>query len=148
MEWKMALWFVGMWIVGGLVYTFFGMQITITNKCAMKLYAMLKNETAVWYPDACFLYFKKIKRRNRIIIAILFVAAYFFIPLIGLIGFAAGFFLRRLTTAGVTGTTDTNLGECIDIFARFVKPGMEEQFREAILQAIGSLQSNGIYRSF
>ena len=145
MEWKMGLWFVGMWIVGGFIYTLFGMQITITNKCAMKLYTMLKNETAVWYPDACLLYFKKVKRRNSIIIAIVFTAACFFIPLIGLIGFAVGFVLKRLTTARTTGMTDTNLNESAIIFQRFAKPGMEDQFEETIFQAIHRMQSDGIF---
>lgn len=147
MEWKMALWFVGMWIVGGLAYTFFGMQITITNKCAMKLYAMLKNDTTFWYPDACFLYFKKINRRNRIIIAALFIAVYCFIPLIGLIGFTVGFFLRRLTTSGATGITKTNLTESVEIFFEFVKPEMENEFMRAVLKATDALLTNGIYKS-
>ena len=147
MEWKMALWFVGMWIVSGFVYTIFGMQIGISKNCALKLQAMMTADSKLWYPDACLLYFRKIIRRNRMIVAILFALVLFFIPVIGFIGFAAGYFWKMLRFSGQTRFNENNLSECVEIFMQFAKPGMEEQLRAALRQAIHSMTGNTIYKN-
>lgn len=147
MDVKIYLWLAGMFFVGGIVFSMFGLQIRITNNCAMKLYSLVKTSTEVWYPDACLLYFKKVKRRNRVIIFIMFALALFFVPLAGFVGLVIGYFFKMLTTSGKTGLNDNNLSDCVDIFVRFAKPDFENDFEAVLIDAVCSLKNNSIYRS-
>ena len=147
MDLKIYLWLAGMFFVGGIVFSMFGLQISITNNCAMKLYSLVKASTEVWYPDACLLYFKKVKRRNRVIIFILFALALFFVPLAGFVGLVIGYFFKMLTAAGKTGLNDNNLSDCVNIFVRFAKPGFENDFEAVLIDAVCSIKNNSIYRS-
>lgn len=145
MSFKMLAWFIGMWIVGGFIFTLFGVQISIMTQCAMKLYSMVRNDTEYWYSNACHRYMKKVIRNNRIIIAVIFILALLFVPLIGTVGFCAGYFLKWLFTRGATGINDQNLEECIAIFLRFAKPGMEETFGESLRWAAHKLKNDSIF---
>ena len=129
---KLFLWLSGMTIVGFIVYSMFGMQVRIINNCAMKLYLMICNDTEYWYPESCKSYFKKVKRRNRVLILLLALLVLFFVPLIGAIGFGIGFCVAWITTRKFTGLTEDNIRETIKIFMRFVKPGKEDEFEEGL----------------
>lgn len=147
MDVKIYLWLAGMFFVGGIIFSMFGLQISITNNCAMKLYSLVKTSTDLWYPDACLLYFKKVKRRNRVIISALFAVALFLIPLAGFVGLVIGYFFKMLTTAGKTGLNDNNLSDCVSIFTKFAKPGLENDFESVLIDAVCSIKTNNIYRS-
>lgn len=146
MNFKIVAWLIGMWIVGGFIYTFLGMQISITKRCALKLYSMVCNDTDYWYAEACHKYFKKVIRTNTIIIFVVWLLVLQFIPLIGAIGFSVGYLLKWLSTRNVTGISNTNLEESIAIFLRFAKPGLEAEFEERLSVAVYKLQSDGIFR--
>lgn len=146
MSLKLVAWLIGMWIVGGIVYTFLGMQISIMRRCAMKLYSMIRNDTEYWYSDACHRYMKKVIRNNTIIILVISFIVLQFIPLIGTIGFFAGYFVKWLFTKGAAGPSDQNLEETITIFMRFAKPGMEEKFREGLHWAAHKLKTDSIFK--
>lgn len=146
MTFKMIAWLLGMWFVGGIFYAFIGMQGSIMRRCAKKLYLMVRNDTEYWYPDACHRYIKKVIRTNVIIILVVFFLVLQFIPLIGAIGFFAGYFLKWLFNKGAAGPNDQNLTEAIAIFLRFAKPGKEEEFREVLMQAGYKLKTESVFR--
>lgn len=146
MSFKMIAWLVGMWIVGGFLYTFLGIQISIMRRCAMKLYSMVGNDTEYWYSDSGHKYIKKVIRNNTIIILIVSFLVLQFIPLIGAVGFFAGYFVKWLFTKGAAGPNDQNLNETIEIFMQFAKPGMEEDFRNGLNWAAHKLKTESIFR--
>ena len=146
METKMILWFAGMFFVGRFVYTIFGMQIGIVKNCAMKVHYMIRNDTEYFYSDACLLYLRKIKRKNRGIIIVIAALIFFFIPLIGFCGFVAGYILRKLTTSRLTGINDNNLADTTEIFIQFAKPGMESEFSEGLSWATQKLKNESIFK--
>jgi hypothetical protein len=94
------------------------------------------------------LYFKKVKRRNVLIVAAFFIAALFFIPKAGTLGLVVGYFLKALTTSSRAGLNQNNLSDCIAIFKKFAKPGMEEDLEILLDDAIYSISANNIYKSF
>lgn len=145
MDFKVYLWFIGLFIVGGIVFTMFGMQISITNNCALKLFALVKSETELWYADACLLYFKKVKRRNRLIILALFVMALFFVPLAGFAGLLVGFLFKRITCIKKAGLNQNNLSDTVSAFLKFAKPGKEEAFILVLDDAINSINTKNVY---
>lgn len=146
MTFEMIAWLLGMWFVGGLLYAIIGMQASIMRRCAKKLYLMVKSETEYWYAEACNRYMKKVIRTVTIIILVASFLVLQFIPLIGAMGFFAGFFLKWLFNKGAAGPNDQNIAETIAIFLRFAKPGMEEDFREVLLQAAWKLKNESLYR--
>ena len=143
---QMILWFAGAFFAGRFVYTIFGMQIGIINNCAMKMFNMIRNDTEFFYPDACLSYFNKVKRRNRIIIFVIFAIVICLLPLIGIVGFIAGYILRKLFTLKLTGINDNNISDSIDLFVKFAKPGMEEEMREGLSYIAMQLKFKSIYQ--
>lgn len=143
---KMVLWFVGMWLVGKYVYTIFGMQISITNRCAMKLYAMIANDHEFWYAESCKRYLDKIKRKNRMIIVVASVLVFAFVPLIGAAGFFLGLFLAWLFGKKHTGINQNNLDDTIKIFMQFAKPGMEDEMRDGLVFLSNELKMKSIFK--
>jgi hypothetical protein len=108
--------------------------------------AMVKDELDYWYADACRRYMKKVIRTDTIIILIVSFLVLQFIPLIGAIGFFAGFFLKWLFNKGAAGPNDQNIAETIAIFVRFAKTGKEEDFKEILIQAAWKLKNESLYR--
>lgn len=145
MNFQMFAWLIGMWIVGSLIYNFIGMQISITKRCALKLYSMVCDDTEYWYADSCRKYFKKVIRADTILILFISFLVLQFIPLIGAIGFFAGYFLKLLSTRRATGVTDPNIDECIKIFLRFAKPGKELEFEGNLYMAAHKLKTDEIF---
>ena len=146
MTFEMFAWLAGMWFVGGMFYALIGMQGSIMRRCSKKLFLMVQNDTEYWYPDACRRYIKKVIRTNVIIILVVFFLVLQFIPLIGAIGFFAGYFLKWLFNKGKAGPNDQNLAETIAIFVRFAKTGTEENFKEILIQAAWKLKNESLYR--
>lgn len=146
MTFEMFAWLVGMWFIGGIFYAFIGMQISIMKRCSRKLYLMVKDELDYWYADACRRYMKKVIRTDTIIILIVSFLVLQFIPLIGAIGFFAGFFLKWLFNKGAAGPNDQNIAETIAIFVRFAKTGKEEDFKEILIQAAWKLKNESLYK--
>lgn len=146
MELKFFIWFICMFAVGGFVYTMFGMQIGIVNNCAMKLHYMIRNDTDFFYSDACLIYLKKVKRRNRIIIGVIVAIVLFVVPVIGNLGFFTGYFIRKLTTYKHTRINDNNLADTKAIFLQFAKPNMEKEFEEALTWVMQKLKYEDIFK--
>lgn len=145
---RIYFWIAGAFLVGNFIYSIFGMQIGITKKCALKFFTLVKNDSELWYPDACFLYLKKIMRRNRLIITAIFLVSLFAIPLAGSLGLFIGYFFKMLTTSRRCGINGNNLSDCVQIFQRFSKQGKEDEFSLLLEDAATSLQTNNIYKCF
>ena len=135
MNFKMVLWFAGMWFVSGFVYSFCGMQIYITKNCALKLYTLLSSNTENWYAEACKKYWKRVIRKNRIILFILAVLVIRFVPLIGTVGYFLGYIWKMFFYRPATGPIEGNLKDSAQMFRRFAKPGCEEAFESEIQKA-------------
>lgn len=133
---QMYLWLFGMWFIGGLVYTFFGMQIVITKRCALKIFDLLKDETQNWYAEACRKYWKKVIRRNQLIITVITIVLFFLIPGIGFLGFLIGSFTKWLFTLSKTGINKNNVDDSCAIFIRYMKPNREDEFTEDLSKAL------------
>ena len=133
---QMLFWLFGMWIIGGIVYTTFGMQIVITKRCALKIFDLLKEDAQNWYASACKKYWKKIILRNRLIITIITCLLFWFLPGIGFIGFLAGSFTKWLFTLSKTGLDENNINDSCAVFVRYIKPGKEEEFSDALGKAL------------
>lgn len=138
----MYLWLIGMWFVGGLIYTVFGLQIAITKNCSYKLLSLLKSSPQNWYPDACEKYWKSVVRKNRIIMWVIAIALSVLIPGIGFIGYLVGIATKWLFTMSQTGPNENNISDCVGIFSRFAKPGLEYEFEDDLYRAISVLSSN------
>ena len=146
MDLKLYLWLVGMWLVGGFVYSIFGLQIAITKNCAYKLLDLLKSDSKNWYPDACKKYWSGIIRKNRIIMWVIAIALFVFIPGIGMIGYLTGLATKWLTTRSKTGTNTDNIEESIKIFMQFAKPECKSEFETDIMRAITALTTNNLMK--
>lgn len=147
-RWKSIAWFSGLWVVGKLVYAFFGTQISITTRCARKLFDMVKNDHEYWFPDSCDKYLKSVVRKNRIIIAVAFIVVILFLPMAGAVGFILGYVITVLTSRKQTGVSEDNLKESIAIFLRFARPNMRDEFAERVFYAAATLDTETIYKSF
>lgn len=142
MDLRMYLWLAGMWLVGSFVYSMFGLQITITKRCALKLQDLLKSDPKNWYPDACEKYWKGVIRKNRIIMFAIGAAVFFLVPGIGVIGYFVGIALKWLTTLSAAGPNENNLLDCEPIFSRYAKPGCEQGFTADFFNAAAMLINN------
>lgn len=147
MNWKFVLWFAGMFFAGKIFYSLFGIQYWITKNCAEKLFRMLQNETALWYPEPCRRYLKKLKRIQCALFIVISALVVFFIPLIGLLGYLVGYLLTWITTLGRTGPNATNLQESGAILLKFCKTGRETDFAEALMEASDKLAKNPYVRT-
>ena len=146
MNMETLLWFAGMWILGNFLYSLFGMQISISKQCAMKLCSLLSSNPQNWYPDACRKYWNGVIWKNRIILWVIATIVVCFAPLIGVIGYLVGIACKWLFTRGSVGLTENNIQDCIRIFVRFAKPGQEEAFANDFAQALDALAQNQMMR--
>ena len=142
MNWKFILWFAGMFFAGKLFYSIFGIQYWITKNCAEKLYRMLQYETSLWYPEPCRRYLKKLKRTQVILFVVVTALVLCFVPLIGVLGYFAGYFIAFIFSLGKTGTNEANLGESCEILHKFAKDGCDASFTEALFSAAAKLMKN------
>ena len=146
MEFEFYAWMIGMALAGSFIYSLFGIQISIMKNCAKKLFCLLRTETDMWYPDACEKYMNKVIWRNRIILLVIFGIILWFVPLIGVVGYVLGYMLKLVLTKSKTGPIRDNLFDSARIFERFAKPGSEEKFADALMEAIEKMLSDSIFR--
>ena len=135
----------GMFFLGLIIHAIFGMQILIIKKCSMKLYDAICHDYEFWYPESCRKYLNSVKRKNTILILVLIVLSFAFIPSIGFISFVAGLLLARLTSGRKAGLTDANVEETIKIFVRFVNPGKAEEFEELLYDVVAMVRTNSLF---
>ena len=147
MTMEMFLWLAGMWLVGSFVYSIFGTQISIINRCSMKMYSMICNDTDYWYSNSCKRYMSNVKRKNRIIILVVSVLVVCFAPLIGACGFFIGLVLKWFFSGNATGINQNNIDETKAIFLRFAKPGMEEEFKDGLDYIGQRIKMDSIFRN-
>lgn len=143
----MFLWLAGMWIVGIFVYSIFGTQISIINRCSMKMYFMICNDTDYWYSDLCKRYMSNVKRKNMAIILAISILVICFVPLIGVCGFFAGLIIKWFFSGSATGVNQNNVDETKAMFLRFAKLGMEERFSDGLDYIGQKIMRDAIFRN-
>lgn len=148
MNFKLIAWFAGMCLVGNFVYSIFGTQISIINRCSRKLFDMIKNDHEYWFSDSCGKYLKSVVRKNRIIIIAISAVVILFVPKIGVLGYLIGLILAWIIGGKRTGINHENIEDTIAIFARFARPGMEEEFKEGISWVAQKLENESMFKAF
>lgn len=136
MDWKFCLLFGCMWFVGIFIYSTFGTQIAIMNRCGKQLYYALYDERNSWDDKACQKYMRKVKIVDWSIIAIA-TGLIYRLAGPGFWGYVCGVFFTWLLSIRATGCNATNVGEACKLFLRFAKFGKEEYIKcrmEEILQ--------------
>lgn len=134
-------WFAGMWFVSSFVHSIFGMQISITKKCALKILTLLSDSPNMYW-DACKKYWKGVIRKNRIILLILAILVIYFVPANGVYGYLAGWIWKCIFARGASGLNENNLLDSAEIFRQFAKPGCESALEEELTNAVVALVNN------
>ena len=138
MKLEMILWFAGMWLASSFINSIFGMQISITKKCALKIYTLLEDSPNM-YSKACIKYWKGVIRKNRIILLIIAALVVYFVPAIGVAGYFFGWLWKCILSRGASGLSENNVLDSAKVFRRFAKPGCEEVFEEELTSAVFAL---------
>lgn len=146
MTFEMFLWFAGFWIASSFIHSVFGLQISITKKCALKIYTLLCDSPNL-YSEACKKYWKGVIRKNRIILLFITILVVCFAPFIGVCGYFAGWIWRKIFSAGISGLTENNLLDSAEIFRKFAKPGCEEAFEKDLVDAVFALTNHSILKN-
>lgn len=116
-------WSLGMWICGACVMSWFGSQIRIANNCTRKLLAELSHyEDISDYMDvaACKKYLNVLCIITFLIITVISLVIWFFVPTIGIIFYCIGMFVTWVTSLGSVGISPNNVQDSLQIFFRFL----------------------------
>lgn len=144
---KTFLWFAGMWFASSIVHSIFGLQISITKRCALKILTLLSDSQNM-YSEACKKYWKGIIRKNRIILLIIAALVICFVPTDGVGGYFAGWLWKCIFSRGASGLTENNILDSAATFRRFAKPGCEEAFEEDLTKAVFALSKDPFLTKF
>lgn len=133
MDWLWnILWFIGLWIVGNFVCSMFVAQILIINRCAKKLLRRIRNDHEYWNSADCNRYLNRTIFINLILVFVASALVLWLIPPTGIYGYFFGLAFAFLLGFSATGINPNNAAESCQIFLRFAKPEMRDEFAELL----------------